>query len=611
MTQTLIDIFEERVNASGPDVALRGSVMTHGISWREWFDISERLAAGLMMWGVKSGDRIALVSQTRPEWAFVDIAIMMCGAVSVPFYASSPAESFATILQDCEPVAVFVEDPVQLQKIVEASEHYPSLTRVVIFDSEVVFRQPRPDGKRQLGLNDVSCGRLELKSLPELEGEGRRAIVDNPRLVSVMRRAIQPTDVASIVYTSGTSREPLGVILTHDNFVAEISAVNGLRILRPSDSQLLFLPLAHIFARVLYLTAIGYGIETVLVSELHRLKEFWQTFQPTFFAAVPHVLEKIQEQIMADIEKHEWTSSVYKIRHDVKAMSSDSMAGPIARFVADQLIDPIVHAQTKEVFGGKIRFLISGGAPLPLRVGQFFDDLGVQILEGYGLTEVTAVATVNLPDEYRLGSVGRPLPGVEVAIAEDGEILIRGRSVMRGYRNRPTETATSIQPDGWFHSGDLGEYDRDGFLHITGRKKDLIITSGGKNIAPSPLEDALRNHPLVESAVVFGDERPYLVALFALASGPVEKWLSAASGTEEERRQLLFEEISRHVQEVNGKLASFEAVRKFDFLTTPFAIDDELTPTNKVRRRRVFEKYRSKIDALYQPEDPRRSTPRP
>ncbi len=610
MTQTLIDIFEERVNASGADVALRGSVVAHGISWREWFDISERLAAGLMMWGVKSGDRIALVSQTRPEWAFVDIAIMMCGAVSVPFYASSPAESFATILHDCEPVAVFVEDPVQLQKIVEASEHFPSLTRVAIFDPEVVFRHPDPDGKRQLHLRDVACGRLEVKSLPELEGEGRRAIVDNPRLVSAKRRAILPTDIASIVYTSGTSREPLGVILTHDNFVAEITAVNALRILRPSDSQLLFLPLAHIFARVLYLTAIGYGIETTLVSELHRLKEFWQTFRPTFFAAVPHVLEKIQEQIMADVEKHEWTSSVYKIRNDVKNLSGNSLTGPIARFVSDQLIDPIVHAQTKEVFGGKIRFLISGGAPLPLRVGQFFDDLGILILEGYGLTEVTAVATVNLPDEYRLGSVGRPLPGVEVAIDEDGEILIRGRSVMQGYRNRPTETAASIQSDGWFRSGDLGEYDRDGFLHITGRKKDLIITSGGKNIAPSPLEEALRNHRLVESALVFGDERPYLVGLFSLATEPVEKWLAAASGTDEERRQSLYDEISRHVQEVNEKLASFEAIRKFDFLTTPFAIDDELTPTNKVRRRRVFEKYRSKIDALYQPEDPRRSSPR-
>jgi len=610
MTQTLIDIFEERINSSGTDLALRGSSMIAGVSWREWFDISERIAAGLMKWGVQPGDRVALVSQTRPEWAFVDIAIMMCGAVSVPFYASSPADSFESMLRDSEPVAVFVEDPIQLQKIVEASADVESVSKVVFFDSEVVFRQPGPDGKRQLDVEDVDFGRLDVKSFFDLEGEGRRAIVETPKLVSKQRRAIKPEDVASIVYTSGTSREPLGVMLTHDNFVAEITAINALGILRPNDAQLLFLPLAHIFARVLYLTAIGYGIETTMVSDLHRLKEYWQKFRPTFFAAVPHVLEKIQEQILADVQKHEWTSSVFKIRNDVKKWSTNSVIGPVARLVSTRLVEPVIHAQARENFGGRIRFLISGGAPLPLRVGTFFDDLGIQVLEGYGLTEVTAVATVNVPDEYRLGSVGRPLPGVEVAIDEDGEILIRGRSVMRGYRNRPVETEACLQSDGWFRSGDLGEYDRDGFLHITGRKKDLIVTSGGKNIAPSPLEEALRNHPLVDSAIIFGDERPYLVGLFALSTEPVRKWLAEAAVNDEEGRLLLYEEIARHVQEVNSKLASFEAIRKFDFLTSPFVIDEEVTPTNKIRRRRIFEKYRNKIDAMYLPEDPRRSSAR-
>ena len=610
MTQTLIDIFEERINSSGTDLALRGSSMIAGVSWREWFDISERIAAGLMKWGVQPGDRVALVSQTRPEWAFVDIAIMMCGAVSVPFYASSPADSFESMLRDSEPVAVFVEDPIQLQKIVEASADVESVSKVVFFDSEVVFRQPGPDGKRQLDVEDVDFGRLDVKSFFDLEGEGRRAIVETPKLVSKQRRAIKPEDVASIVYTSGTSREPLGVMLTHDNFVAETTAVNALGILRPNDAQLLFLPLAHIFARVLYLTAIGYGIETTMVSDLHRLKEYWQKFRPTFFAAVPHVLEKIQEQILADVQKHEWTSSVFKIRNDVKKWSTNSVIGPVARLVSTRLVEPVIHAQARENFGGRIRFLISGGAPLPLRVGTFFDDLGIQVLEGYGLTEVTAVATVNVPDEYRLGSVGRPLPGVEVAIDEDGEILIRGRSVMRGYRNRPVETEACLQSDGWFRSGDLGEYDRDGFLHITGRKKDLIVTSGGKNIAPSPLEEALRNHPLVDSAIIFGDERPYLVGLFALSTEPVRKWLADAAVNDEEGRLLLYEEIARHVQEVNSKLASFEAIRKFDFLTSPFVIDEEVTPTNKIRRRRIFEKYRNKIDAMYLPEDPRRSSAR-
>ena len=610
MTQTLIDIFEERINSSGTDLALRGSSMIAGVSWREWFDISERIAAGLMKWGVQPGDRVALVSQTRPEWAFVDIAIMMCGAVSVPFYASSPADSFESMLRDSEPVAVFVEDPIQLQKIVEASADVESVSKVVFFDSEVVFRQPGPDGKRQLDVEDVDFGRLDVKSFFDLEGEGRRAIVETPKLVSKQRRAIKPEDVASIVYTSGTSREPLGVMLTHDNFVAEITAINALGILRPNDAQLLFLPLAHIFARVLYLTAIGYGIETTMVSDLHRLKEYWQKFRPTFFAAVPHVLEKIQEQILADVQKHEWTSSVFKIRNDVKKWSTNSVIGPVARLVSTRLVEPVIHAQARENFGGRIRFLISGGAPLPLRVGTFFDDLGIQVLEGYGLTEVTAVATVNVPDEYRLGSVGRPLPGVEVAIDEDGEILIRGRSVMRGYRNRPVETEACLQSDGWFRSGDLGEYDRDGFLHITGRKKDLIVTSGGKNIAPSPLEEALRNHPLVDSAIIFGDERPYLVGIFALSTEPVRKWLTDAAVNDEEGRLLLYEEIARHVQEVNSKQASFEAIRKFDFLTSPFVIDEEVTPTNKIRRRRIFEKYRNKIDAMYLPEDPRRSSAR-
>lgn len=599
MATTIIDIFEERVNASGAAVAIRGLNQPAGMTWREWFDASERFAASLVEWGVQPGDRCALIANTRPEWVVVDIGIMMAGAVSVPLYPSSPAIAVQAILKDAQPSVVVVEDPVQLQKVLSCLDDIPTLKRVVYLDHECVFRTPAADGKRQLHVQELQTGKLDVRAFEQLDGEGRRALVDTPKLVSKRRRALRPEDVASVVYTSGTSREPLGVKLTHDNFLAEVQALTSLNLLTAQDAQILFLPLAHIFARVLYITAIGYGIETTYMHELHRLKEAWQSVQPTFFAGVPHVFERIREQFESEIRNNRLAARWY----DSSQHRPSRPQTPLARLtkITDTVVAAALSQSFKETFGGRLRFLISGGAPLPVSVSEFFEKFGILVLEGYGLTEVTAVATVNLPDEHRVGSVGRPLPGVEVTLDEDGEILIRGRSVMPGYLNRDDLTRAAIDPQGWFRTGDLGEYDRDGFLHITGRKKDIIVTSGGKNIAPAPIEAALRNHPLVSSAIIFADQRPYVVALLGVPPKALAETAKSMGTTPQDllKSTWLKEQLTTHVQAVNQPLAPFEQIRKFDILEDDLSVGDELTPTNKVRRHRVFEKYQDRIDTIY------------
>lgn len=597
MADTIIEIFEERVNASGASVALRGPSPFQAMSWREWFDASERLAAGLAAWGVHPGDRIALISQTRPEWAILDIAIMMCGAVTVPLYPASTGATCAEILRQARPNVIIVEDPAQLLKLVEADSE--RLRRVLIIDEEVVFRHTQKDGRHQLRMPDLDVAKIDVRSMASLDALGRRKLVEESSLISSRRRAVRSTDIATIVFTSGTSGEPLGVMLTHENLVAEIQSLKSIQIIHASDAQLLFLPLAHIFARVLYLTAVGYGIETTFVNDLHRLKEYWQNFRPTFFAAVPHILEKIREQMLADFERSEWRGAVVELNRHVRH-HQDGLFGRVYKWVQHAVLDPALTPHVRDVFGGRLRFVICGGAPMPLNVGQFFEDIGLDVLEGYGLTEVTAVATVNVPGEKRLGSVGRPLPGVEVAIEEDGEILIRGKNVMSGYLKRPDQTRQVLARDRWCRTGDLGEYDREGFLHITGRKKDIIVTSGGKNIAPAPLEAALRDHPLISSAIVLGDNRPYLVALIATSPENLATWRDKHPDRDAR------DEIHDHILKVNAALAPFEAVRRYDFIDN-LDIGEDLTPTAKLNREIIATKYAERIENLYQREAGHRS----
>ncbi len=607
---TILEIFENRVNQSGTDPALR-SRADHGweaFSWNEWWDRAERVAAGLIELGLSPGDRVGILSRTRSEWVIADIAILMAGGVSVPLYPSSLPATCMHIIHDSKPSHIFVEDPSQLDKLADVRGDIPSVKSCIVFDDAAVF--PRPDwrGRREVRLSDIDVPSHWQHTLDTLESEGRRALSTNLKKVVSRRRQVEADDLATIVYTSGTSAMPRGVELTHRNLATEVASIESMGFLSPNDVQLLFLPLAHIFARVLYLSSIGYGLETVMLKSVDRLVERLVEVRPTFFAGVPQIFEQIRSQILIDAHRHGGLkASLFEHAVEVgKRLSEAEQGGREAGLLdraQEKILRELVFGRIHDLFGKRIRFLVSGGAPLAVEVSEFFHAAGILILEGYGLTESCAVASVNTPDEFRLGSVGRPLPGVEITIEEDGEILIRGETVMRGYHNERGANQEVFDEDGWMHTGDLGRYDRDGFLWITGRKKDMLVTAGGKNIAPQPIERRLIASPYISQAVVIGDSRPFVAALIGLRVEAIRARLAEEGvqidGPMDEHPRVR-KLIATIMHEVNDELSTYQTVKRFEILPRDLEAA-ELTPTNKVRRQVVLENYGELIDRLYAP----------
>jgi long-chain acyl-CoA synthetase len=537
------------------------------------------MAEGLVACGVEVGDRVALMAHTRYEWFLVDMAIMSAGAVTVPIYETSSAEQLEWILSDSGAVVAIVETDAMrgLYDSVEASacRH--------VFTIDTIEGAPDLDRLELLG------------ATVDAEEIDRRV------------QALGSDALATVIYTSGTTGRPKGCMLTHGNLCANVAqTVDAIGSeMRPDDRGLLFLPLAHSLTKGNLLFGLHVGLPIGFASDLAQLPEELVMARPTVIAAVPRIFEKVYNS--AHRKAHGTHAGPLFDRAVSVAVrwSQERHAGhvPLWTRLEHRLFDRLVYGKLRDALGGDMRLVFSGGGPLGVRLTHFFDGVGVRIFEGYGLTETSPTLTLNRPDAWRPGTVGRPLAGTTIGIADDGEILAKGPQVFEGYWRNPTATAEVIH-DGWFHTGDIGEVDDDGFLRITGRKKELIVTAAGKNVAPAPLEDRMRAHPLVSQAVVVGDERPFIAALVAIDEDAFAGWAAdhdvpagVADSTGDTRLRAA---IADAVADANASVSRAESIREFAILPHDLTIDaGELTPTLKVRRDVVQERYRDVIDSIY------------
>ncbi len=537
-----------------PDV-VQFSAPGREITCAQFRDEVITLASGLVAHGVKPGDRVGLMSKTRYEWTLIDYAIWAAGGVTVPIYETSSAEQVAWILSDSGAVACFTETPEHMQLV------------------------------RQ---NVSTVWEIDGGSLPQGDD------------VSFERHRGNAADPATIVYTSGTTGRPKGCVLTHRNMLSDIgNALPALpNLFAEGSSTLLFLPLAHAFARLLQLGVVQGRVRTKHSADVKDLVAELGAFKPTFLLAVPRVFEKVYNTAKQRAHSEGKGAIFDRTEHVAIAYSEalDTKDGPgILLRLQHMLFDRLVYGRLRDALGGQCGRVISGGAPLGTRLGHFFRGIGVLVIEGYGLTETSPALTFNREDAIRIGTVGQPLPGVTVRIADDGEILANGEVVFGGYWQNPEATAESIDADGWFHTGDLGALDADGFLSITGRKKEIIVTAGGKNVAPAVLEDRIRAHPLVSQAMVIGDRRPFIAALITIDVESLDRQVEDVTTDD-----LIRAEVQAAVDEANKAVSHAEAIKAFRILPHDFTeATGELTPSLKVKRAVVMKYYAAVIDAIY------------
>ena len=553
-----------------------------------WADVSaaaygrevRALAKGFVAAGVQPGDRVGLMSKTRYEWTLVDFAIWYAGAVTVPIYETSSAEQVEWILSDSGAVGVVVETPAHASIVEEVRD--------------------------SVGAALQSVWVLDKDAITALEEAG--SAVDDAVLDERARR-LTADSLATIIYTSGTTGRPKGCELTHGNFLAEVynvvASVKGV-LFRPDDTTLLFIPLAHVFARVIQLGCVYSRTKLGHTADVKNLLADLATFRPTFILSVPRVFEKIYNSS----EQKADAAGKGKIFRRAAATaiayseSLDHGGPPVGLRLQHAVFDRLVYKKLRAALGGRAAHAVSGGAPLGARLGHFFRGSGIVVLEGYGLTETTAGCTFNLPDALKMGTVGRPVPGTTISVAADGEVLVKGPLVLRRYWQNPAATADAIV-DGWLRTGDLGELDTDGFLRITGRKKELIVTAGGKNVAPAVLEDRLRAHTLVSQCMVVGDGQPYIGCLVTLDAEALPAWLSNRGLEARPVEQLVEDpdvvaEIQAAVDSANKAVSKAEAIKRFRILPIDFTVEGgQLTPSLKLKRSLVTKEFAAQIDALY------------
>jgi long-chain acyl-CoA synthetase len=553
------------------------------VTYRELGDQVTKLAAGLVAGGVQPGDRVALFSRTRFEWLLFDYAIWAAGAVSVPVYETSSAEQVEWILGDSGAVAAVVETDDHAKTVAQVQLSLPELRNVWVIDSGAV---------------------------DELVTAGQAVPVET---VVERRRGVTCNSLATIIYTSGTTGRPKGCAITHANLLAEVRnccTAHGVPelIFNEHARTLQFLPLAHILARSIQLSAVHNRVHLAHTSDIRTLVPQLVEFRPTVVLSVPRVFEKIY-----NTAKHNAVADgkgrIFAIAEATALAYSESLdrGGPGLLLKARHaLFDRLVYTKVRAAIGGDVRWSVSGGAPLGARLTHFFRGIGINVLEGYGLTETCAGVTLNLPGLQRIGSVGRPVPGSSIRIADDGEVLIKSGNVFQGYWHDDIATRAVFDDDGWFRSGDLGELDADGYLTITGRKKDLIVTSSGKNVAPTVLEDRLRAHWLVSQCVVVGDARPFIGALITIDPEVFAQWKkgagkpAAASVADLREDPTLLAALQAAVDDANQAVSHAEAIKKFRVLTTDFTEESgELTPTLKVKRNVVLANFQAEVEALY------------
>jgi long-chain acyl-CoA synthetase len=552
-----------------------------GVTSQQFLDQVKAVAKGIVASGVEPGQRVGIMSRTRYDWTVADYAIWYAGGTVVPIYETSSAEQVEWILGDSNAVGVFLESAKNKKVFDEVADRLTDCSRVWVFD----------DG----ALDTLAAAGA---GISDEELESRRA-------------TLNPESLATIIYTSGTTGRPKGCMLTHGNFMFEVSnIVAGMPQLFSVQgaSTLLFLPLAHVFGRIIQLGCIHSGTKLGHAPDVKNLLGDLQSFQPTFLLAVPRVFEKVfnsaQQKATAEGKGNIFNTAAQTAIDYSKSLDT---GGPgFGLKIKHKVFDKLVYSKLRTAMGGRIAWAVSGGAPLGDRLGHFFRGIGVTILEGYGLTETSAATTVNRPDAIRIGTVGQPFPGASVKVAPDGELMLAGAQIFKGYWNNPTATAEAIEPDGWFHSGDIGEIDDQGFVKITGRKKELIVTAGGKNVAPAVLEDRLRSNWLVSQCMVVGDAQPFIAALVTIDPESWPAWLkqngkpestTIASMTND---PALVAEVQKAVDEANKAVSNAEAIKKFTILPEDWTEEGgQLTPSMKLKRNVVMKEYASEVDALY------------
>jgi long-chain acyl-CoA synthetase len=590
---TLTRVFFDSVRTyDKPDAMLsRLDGTWHPISHRTILERVRRIALGLGTLGVRRGDRVAILAENRPEWALADWACLTSGLPDVPLYATLPAEQLPYLLNDSGSVAIFVSTAAQAEKIGKIRADVPGLTYVIAFDEAA---RPFAD-----------------LSLRELEAKG--AAIDTPeRGVQFEHDALgaRPDDLVTIIYTSGTTGAPKGVMLTHDNMHSNFRACRDLVAIGPEDVGLSFLPLCHIFERNGDYWYFDNGATIAYVESFDLVPICMSEVRPTIAMSVPRLYEKMYARVLENALSGTMVKRqiFFWARKVADQWADERLAGREPRGLLAlkyALAQRLVFSKLKARTGGRLRFFVSGGAPLASEINKFFYAAGLTILEGYGLTETSPTIGCNTPDAFRIGTIGKPIAGVEVQIAADGEILTRGPHVMKGYYNKPEATREAIDAEGWFHTGDIGVIE-DGYIRITDRKKDIIVTAGGKNIAPQPIENSVKTNKYVSQAVVLGDKRKFPVMLVVPNWDQLERWSQIKNIIWTDRAQLLAmptiqAKMEKEVRSVMHGLASFETPKKIALLEHDFSIErGELTPTLKVRRRVVESTYKALIDALYE-----------
>ena len=583
--------------------SLAPSGATPGTGEAAWLDITARqfrdevaaLAKGFMAAGIGEGDRVALLSRTRYEWTVVDYALWAAGAVTVPVYETSSAEQVEWILTDSGAQAIVVETPARLQAIGEVLRRLPGVRRTWLIEADAAA--PSLDA---LVAEGAGVGEADLAQRRMSAGAG---------------------DFATIIYTSGTTGRPKGCEITHGNLLANArNAVRWVSVIfdTPGASTLLFLPLAHSFARLIEVGALEAGAVLGHIPDLGTLLPDLATFQPTFILAVPRVFEKLYNGAEQQASESGVRGAIFRAAArtatawsralgtgDAPSPGAASGPGPVLR-LQHAIYDRLVYRRLRAAVGGRVRYSVSGGGALGERLGHFFRGAGITIIEGYGLTETTAASTVNRPGRNKIGTVGQPVPGVSVRIDDDGEILLTGLNRFVGYWHNDAATAEALTHDGWLRTGDIGELDGEGYLRVTGRKKELIVTAGGTNVAPAVLEDRIRAHPLVSQCLVVGDGRPYVACLITLDPEAVRTWLARRNRpADTSLSQLtddpdLIAELQAAVDDANKAVSRAESIRRFRVLDTDFTEQaGYLTPSLKLRRNIVTKDFADQIEALY------------
>jgi len=596
--QSVGHMFRKRVAAS-PDRPAYLHAVVHDsgdewvtVTWAELDVVVREIGAGLVALGIEPEDRVAIASSTRYEWALADLAVMVAGGATTTIYPTTMAQDVSFIVSDSAAKVVFAENAEQLEKLRGIRAATPAVLRVIVFD----------------GVADTDDWTLTLDEVRQL---GREYLLGDPGAVDARIDGIQHDQLATIIYTSGTTGRPKGVRLRHSAWTYESTAVAATNILSEDDLQYLWLPLAHVFGKVLLTLPLEIGFPTAIDGRIDKIVDNLAVVQPTFMGAAPRIFEKAYGRIqttMADeggvkAKLFTWASGVGR-EVSVLREQGKNPTGLLKTKYA--LADRVIGTKIRERFGSRIRFFVSGSAALNQDVARWFDAMGMQILEGYGMTETSAASTVARPRAYRYGTVGWPLPSTQVRIADDGEVLLRGAGNMEGYHNNPEATAETIDADGWLHTGDIGEVDERGFLRITDRKKDMFKTSGGKYVAPSNIEATFKGLcPFASQLVVYGADRNFVSALVTLDPEAITGWAAQNGLAGKGYGEIVGSDACRdmvqgYVDQLNAGLNRWETIKKFTILENDLTVEDgELTPSLKLKRKVVSEKYRQQLDAHY------------